>query len=217
MDMQIDVKELLDKAGLDEPLYPGKRVVRKCQQPGEYKSHCVLFDWKHPELLHIEVKAGLTGRDPKPDDLKKYPVSFQARTYVEIATDVEDDDEDGEARGSGGKGGGGKRPATVRKLSDEGGMFARVVEGKIPNVGEITKMVILGKEIAKESYAQVMEKFVEQIQHMKIAATDLLAEAGKFVTRYTPPPFMKARGDEVAKYKYDREKNEPMFGKPGMG
>jgi hypothetical protein len=209
--MQIKIREFLDHAGIEEALYPGKKLVWKCQQPGEFKSHCVVVDWKDKSLLHIEVKPGLTGHDLKPADLKKYPVSFQARTYVEVATDQdnEDSDEDGEgSRGS--ASGGGKRPA-MKKLSNSGGAFAKVVEGKIPELGDIKKLVIMGKEIAKESYAQVMEKFAEQIRHMKIATTDLMAEAGKFVTRYTPPAFMQATGDETANYKYDRLKNEDLF------
>lgn len=216
-DMHINVKEFLQHAGIEESLYPGKRHVHKCQHSGEYKSHCVVIDWKNPQNLHIEVKAGLTGRDLKPADLKKYPVSFQARTYVEIATDVEasndskrdDDEETGSASGRGG--GGGKKPK-MKKLSGMGNAFATVVEGKIPELGDIKKLVVLGKEIAKDSYAQVMEKLAEQIRHAKIVTTDLMAEAGKFVTKYTPPAFMKARGDEDAKYKYDRVKNEMMFG-----
>src|SRR3982750_2669698 len=85
--MQIQIREFLDHAGIEESLYPGKKLVWKCQQPGEFKSHCVVVDWKDKSLLHIEVKPGLTGHDMKPADLKKYPVSFQARTYVEVATD----------------------------------------------------------------------------------------------------------------------------------
>lgn len=217
--MHVQIREFLDHAGVEEQIYPGKRLLVKCPQPGEFKSHCVEIDWKNPALLHIEVKAGLTGHTLKPVDLKKYPISFQARTYMEVATDIandqDEDDEDG--RASSGRGGGGGKKPRMKKLSDSGGAFSKVVEGKIPDLGEIKKMVIMGKEIAKDSYAQVMEKFAEQIRHAKIATTDLMAEAGKFVTRYTPPAFMKPRGDEVAKYKYDREKNEIMFGGTAPG
>lgn len=211
--MHVQIREFLDHAGVEEQIYPGKKLLVKCAQPGEYKSHCVVIDWKNPDLLHLEVKAGLSGHDLKPVDLKKYPVSFQARTFIEIATgqDNAEDEDEGEDTSSSGRGGGGGKKPKVKKLSDSG-LFSRMAEGKIPEMGDIRKMVIMGKEIAKESYAQVMEKFAEQIRHMKIATTDLMAEAGKFVTRYTPPAFMKARGDEVAKYKYDREKNEIMFG-----
>lgn len=214
--MHINVKEFLDHAGIEESLYPGKRHVHKCQQSGEFKSHCVVIDWKNPENLHIEVKAGLTGRDLKPADMKKYPVSFQARTYIEIATDVEasnsnkEDEDEGET--SSGRGGGGGKKPKMKKLSGMGNAFANVVEGKVPELGDIKKMVVMGKEIAKDAYAQVMEKFAEQLRHAKIVTTDLMAEAGKFVTKYTPPAFMKPRGDEDAKYKYDRTKNEIMFG-----
>ena len=85
--MQTNIEELLKKSGLDEQLYPGKRVVKKCRQSGEYKSHCVVYDWRNPDKIVIEVKAGLSGRDLPPDELKKYPVSFQAPTFFEIIID----------------------------------------------------------------------------------------------------------------------------------
>lgn len=207
--MQLQIREFLNHAGIEESLYPGKRMLWKCLQPGEFKSHCVVVDWHDKSHLHIEVKPGLTGHDLKPADLKKYPVSFQARTYVEIDTGQDNDEEDED--GEDGKSGGGGRSPLMRKLSNAGGAFSRVTEGKVPELGTITKLVIMGKEIARESYGQVMEKFAEQIRHMKIAATDLIAEAGKFVTRYTPPAFMQPRGDETAKYRYDRTKNEDLF------
>ena len=212
--MHVQIREFLDHAGVEEAIYPGKRLLVKCPQPGEFKSHCVVIDWKNPALLHLEVKAGLSGHDLKPVEMKKYPVSFQARTYLEIATD-QDNEEDEEGRGSSGRGGGGGKAPKMKKLSESGGAFHRVVEGKIPELGEIKKMVVMGKEIAREAYGQVMEKLAEQIRNMKIATTDLMAEAGKFVTRYTPPAYMKSRGDEDAKYKYDRIKNEAMFGGSG--
>lgn len=82
--MQVNIEEVLNKAGLDEPLYPGKKVVKKCRQSGEYKSHCIVYDWRNPDKIVIEVKAGLSGRDLPPEELKKYPVSFQAPTFFEI-------------------------------------------------------------------------------------------------------------------------------------
>lgn len=85
MNLQIDIQELLDKAGLDEPFYPGKRVVKKCPQQGEYKSHCVVYDWRDPKKIRIEVKAGLTGHDLPAKELCKYPISFQAPTFIEVA------------------------------------------------------------------------------------------------------------------------------------
>lgn len=82
--MQVNIQELLGKAGLKEPLYPGKKVIQQCRQEGEYKSHCVVYDWRNPDKIIIEVKAGLSGRDLPPKELKKYPVSFQAPTFFEI-------------------------------------------------------------------------------------------------------------------------------------
>ena len=31
------------------------------------------------------------------------------------------------------------------------------------------------------------------------------------ISKFTPPPFLKPKGDENRVYKYNREKNEPMF------
>ncbi len=82
--MQVNIEEFLEQCGLDEPLYPGKKVVKKLPQPGEYKSHCIVYDWRDPDKIRVEVKAGLSGRDLDPKDLKKYPVSFQSPTYIEL-------------------------------------------------------------------------------------------------------------------------------------
>lgn len=87
MQIQTNIQELLDKAGLDEPLYPGKRAIKKCPQEGQFKSHCVVYDWRDPTRIRIEVKAGLTGRDLPPQELAKYPISFQAPTYIEVAVE----------------------------------------------------------------------------------------------------------------------------------
>jgi hypothetical protein len=84
MTNQINIQELLEKAGLDEPLYPGKRVVKKCPHQGEYKSHCVVYDWRDPGTIRIEVKAGLTGRNLAEKELKKYPISLQTSTFIEV-------------------------------------------------------------------------------------------------------------------------------------
>lgn len=82
--MQTDIQGFLQKAGLDEPLYPGKRVVKKLPQPGEHKSHCIVYDWRDPAKIRVELKAGLSGRDLTPKELKKYPPSLQAPTYIEL-------------------------------------------------------------------------------------------------------------------------------------
>ncbi|MFN3826012.1 MAG: hypothetical protein ACK4NR_00130 [Micavibrio sp.] len=218
--MKINIQEFLDHCGItDEKVYPGKRLVRKLRQPGEFKSHCVVLDWHHSDVLRIEVKAGLSGRTLPANELKKYPVSFQAETYVDIATandDDREDDEEEEGR-QGRAGGGGGRKMKKKLQGDMVSAFSTAQEGKVPELGQVKKMVVMGKEIAKQSYAQVLEKLAEQIKQTKIMATDLLAEAGKFITKYTPPPFMKPSGGEDKVYKYDRTKNEPMFGRPLMG
>ena len=34
----------------------------------------------------------------------------------------------------------------------------------------------------------------------------------KYITKYTPPAFLEAKGNEDAPYSYNRERNESMFG-----
>ncbi len=80
----INIEALLKKAGLDEPLYPGKRVVKPLRQEGEYKSHCIVYDWRNPDKIRIELKAGLTGKDLDPKILAKYPISLQTPTFFEF-------------------------------------------------------------------------------------------------------------------------------------
>jgi hypothetical protein len=218
--MQVNVKQFLEESGIKEPFYPGKRLVHKMQQPGEYKSHCVVLDWRNPETIRIEVKAGLSGKDLEPSKLKYYPVSFQTPTFVdiEIVNDNEEDEE--EEKGKSGKkgGGGGKKPA--RKLEDVAAFaseaFGNAVEKAAPEVGKIVEMVVLGTQIVKEAYAQVMGSLAQGMAHMKIGATDLLASAGKLVSKVEPPAFMKPKGDETVKYNYSQEKNADIGYRPGL-
>lgn len=211
--MKVDVKELLTSAGLeDESFYPGKRIVKKYVQHGEYKSHCAVFEW-HDDKILFEVKAGMTGRSLDVKELKKYPVSFQARTYLEIET-ANDDEEDEE--GSKGKsGGGGKKPA-VNKLEESSlssmGAFSKMADGAVSTLGDVKKFVIMGKEIAKEAYAQAFENLKVQLAQTKIMAMDLMKDVADIIHKATPGGGLAARGDEDIKYKYDAEKTAPMFG-----
>lgn len=220
--MQVNVKEFLEEAGITEAFYPGKRIIAPCRQAGEYKSHCVVLDWRNPEKIRIEVKAGLSGRDLEPKKLKYYPVSFQTPTYVDIEI-VNDNDESEEEEGSAkGKGGSGSKSPKKKSLDDMKSLaataFGDVMEGKVPELGKIIEMVVMGTKITAEAFGDVMGKLAQQIEHGKIAATDLLAKAGDFVTKYTPPSFMKPTGDEKATYKYDREKNADIgFSRAGPG
>lgn len=235
--MQVNIKEFVEQSGLQEPFYPGKRIVKACPQPGEFRSHCVVYDWRDPAKIRIEIKAGLSGIDLQPKDLVKYPVSFQAPTYIEIDVqtgsmvtrtrkpvandddkfsdmpndDFDDDNDDDETSGKSGKsGGGGKKPAK-KSLSQSLSSFSSAVEGAMPDTGKIVEMVVMGKKIAQEAYSNVVDKLKTQISHAKISTTELIAAAGKLVTKFTPPAFMKPAGDENKTYKYNREKNEPMF------
>jgi len=223
--MQVNIKEFIDQLGLEEPFYPGKRVVKLFPQPGEYKSHCVVYDWSKNDFIRIEIKAGLSGRDLTTDDLIRYPVSFQAPSYIEIdvksgemrsvetyANDDNEDDDEESGSGSKGKSGGGKRPAQKKKSFSHSMLsFASAVEGALPEFGKITEMVIMGKKIAEDAYEAVLNKLSIQVEHAKISTSELMAAAGKLVTKFTPPAFLKPKGDETKVYKYNREKNEVMF------
>lgn len=215
--MNVNIQNLLEKLGLKEKLYPGKKVVNKLQQPGENKSHAVVFDWHNSDTLRVDVRAGLSGKQLEPKELAKYPISFQAETYLEINT-AEDEDE-GEGETGKGKSGGSKGQKKKKEERPSLSAFSSVVEGKIPSAGEITKMVVMGKNIAEAAIGAVLETLVAQIQHAKVAPTELLAHAGKFVTKITPPEFMTPKEGETydKTYKYDREKNEPMFGAMSIG
>ncbi len=224
--MQVNVKQFLEEAGITEALYPGKRLVHTCRQPGDFKSHCVVFDWRNPEKIRVEVKAGLSGRDLEPKKLKYYPVSFQTPTYVDIEfindnKDKDDDkeEEEGKSSSSGKSSGGGKQPKKtlddIRLMASEA--FDNVKEGKVPSLGKIVEMVVLGTKIATEKFGAVMQTLAHGISHAKVSTTDMLAHAGKYVTKYEPPSFMKPTGDEEAKYKYDREKNADISFKSSLG
>ncbi len=227
--MDINIQEFIQQAGLSEPFYPGKRVVKPCPQPGEYKSHCVVYDWRSSNVIRVEIKAGLSGKDLPTKELVKYPVSFQAATFIEIdvktgaittktasqRTSSEDEDEE-EGSGTRGKGSASGGRGVARRSDKEISAssmlsFVAAAEGKVPDLGIITNMVVMGMQIAKEAYGQVLNTFFTQVDHGKVVASDLLSKAGNFITRYTPPPFLKAKGNEDAVYKYDRMKNEAMF------
>ncbi len=225
--MKVNVREFLEEAGVEEPFYPGKRLVHHCRQIGEYKNHCVVLDWRNPDKIRIEIKAGMSGRDLEPQKLKYYPVCFQSPTYVNIEVindneqEEDDDDKSSKGRGSTGKGGGGGKKPAKKSLKDvklmASNAFGSVMEGKVPELGKIVEMVVMGTKIATEAYGNVMKKLAQQIQHAKISATDLLAQGGKFITKYTPPAFMEPTGNEDVKYEYDQEKNADIGFRSGLG
>ena len=214
--MKVDVKELLSSAGLEnEGFYPGKRIVKQYVQHGEYKSHCAVFDWNDDNIL-VELKAGMTGRTLDAKELKKHPVSFQARTYLEIKASNDDkEDEDGEEGSKGKSGGGGKKPG-IHKLEESGlsslGAFSKMADGAVSTLGEVKKFVIMGKEIAKEAYAQAFDNLKVQLAQTKIMAMDLMKDVADIIHKATPGGGLAPRGDEDIKYKYDAEKTAPMFG-----
>tara|TARA_B100000073_G_C23739955_1_gene573424 strand:- start:2248 stop:2865 length:618 start_codon:yes stop_codon:yes gene_type:complete len=204
--MQVNVNELIEASDLKEPLYQGKRVVKKYPVAGDHKSHCMVFDWRDQGLLHVELKAGLTGRDLEPKDLAQYPVSFQARTFVDIETANEnEDEEESGTSGRSGKGGGGKRPAKHA--------FSKALDAEHAEHGKIKRMMIMGKEIAQEAFAVAYENLKEQLHQTKIAAMDMMKGVAN-IERATPGGGLDAKGNETINYKYNIEKNSTMFSGP---
>jgi len=210
--MLVDVQKFLDYADVKEALYPGKRLVKSCKQVGQYKNHCIVLDWRDPDVIRIDVKPGLTGKHLAPEVVKEYPVCFQAPTYVKIEViNDNDDEEDEDEEGKKGKSGDSKgtKPAK-KKLEDIGQIatrFGESVEGKIPSLGQIKEMMVMGMEIAKEGFAVAFAELTKQMEHAKISATEILAKSADLVTKVSPPAFLKPTGDETVTYKYDREKN----------
>jgi len=217
--MQINIVKFLKESGVSEKFYPGKRLVHACKQLGEYKNHSVVFDWRNPDKIRLEVKAGLSGKDLDAQILQKYPVSLQSPTYVDVELvhdkkvgdkETEDDEDRAGAHSSGkSSGGGGKQPKKIvtKDMKRIAQAFGDMVESKIPEIGNITEMVVMGMQVAQEAYGAVMGVLAHQIQHAHIAATELLAQAGSLITKYGPPSFMEKKGDETAAYNYDRDKN----------
>ena len=215
--MRIDIKKFLKDTGLEERFYPGKRLIKKCVAGGEHKSHAIVYDWRSPDLIRVEVKPGLSGEDLPKKELAKYPPSLQTKTFFEIdvnSGEVTKFSEDEESEGKGKSGGGGKSPAKA-KLEDKGASlssFMKAVEGAVPEAGDLKRAVVMVMEIAKEAFAPVLDAFVAQADKAKIVSSEILSQAGKYITKYTPPAFLEAKGNEDAPYSYNRERNESMFG-----
>ncbi len=211
--MLVNILEFLDHADIKEALYPGKRIVKSCKQIGEYKNHCIVIDWRDPETIQLNIRPGLSGKILAPEITKQYPVCFQMPTSVKISVPgkikkkKEDDDEEEKGKSSGG--GGGIKLAK-KKLEDVefiGSRFEKSVQGKIPKLGEIKEMMIMGREIAKEAFGIAFTELTKQIAHAKITVTEILAKAADLVTRVEPPSYIKPSGQETEKYEYDRDKN----------
>ncbi len=214
--MKVDIRELLVSAGLeDEAFYPGKRIVKPYIQHGEHKSHCAVMEW-HDNHILFELKAGMTGRALDAKELKKHPVSFQARTYLEIETANDDVEGDEDEEGSKGKSGGSGKKPSKRGIDDPDlsamNVFSKMADGAVSTLGEIQKFVIMGKEIAKEAYAQAFENLKVQLAQTKVMVMDLMKDVGDIIHKATPGGGLSPRGDETIKYKYDAEKTAPMFG-----
>lgn len=213
--MQVNIKKFLDQAGIKDSFYPGKRLVVPCAQTGEYKSHCLVLDWRDPSKILLRVKPGMSGKDLEPAKIKKYPVSLQTPTYVEIEViNDNEDDEDSEEETSKGKSGGSSKGQKTKKKEDGlmasmNEAFGEALEGKIPELAKIVDMMIMGSQISAKAFGDVFNKLIKQISHLKISPTDLLAEAGQFLKKVKPPSFIEPKAGEQydEDYKYNRELN----------
>jgi len=216
--MQVNIQELVKQTGKKENIYPGKRIVSKYTQPGEFKGHCVVFDWSS-DMLRVELKAGLSGKALDLKDLKNYPVSYQAPTFLELIAENDDleaktEEEEDEEGSKGKSGGGGKKPAT-KKLEDSDlslSAFDKVTEGQVPETAEIQKFVVMGKELAQEAYAQAFENLKEQLHQTKVMVMDIMKGVGDLIQKATPGGGLEAKGNENINYKYDSEKTHALFG-----
>ncbi|MEM9469732.1 MAG: hypothetical protein AAF988_06175, partial [Pseudomonadota bacterium] len=151
-------------------------------------------------------------------DLKNYPVSYQAPTYLKLLVnnDNEESEEEEDEEGEKGKsGGGGKKPKTeVLEETDLSSMnaFDKVSDGEIPSLGDIKEFVVMGKELAQEAFATAYENLTEQLKQAKVMAMDILKDVGNTIQRATPGGGLEAKGNEKINYKYDVEKTAALFG-----
>ena len=221
--MRVDIKEFLDNAGIGDTLYPGKRIVKPCKHIGDYKNHCVVVNWRTPETITIDIRPGLSGKNLPAEILKKYPVCFQMPTRVEIKVVNDNGDDEGEEeKGKSGRssgGGGGKKPAHTKPedMDTISARFGDSAEGTIPSGGEITNMIVMGVQIAKESFATAFAELTRQIRHAKITATEILSKAADMVTHIQPPSYVKPKGYETVQYDYDVEKNADIGMQMSLG
>ena len=216
--MIVDIKDLIRKAGKEEQFYPGKRILKRYTVPGEFKSHCVVFDWQ-TDTIKVELKAGLSGRNLDVKELKNYPVSYQAPTYLELEAENDDEDQkeedEDETKGKSGKGGsGGKKPKVVRLEDSDLSLsaFDKATDGQVSEKATITKFVVMGKELAQEAYAKAFENFKEQLAQTKVMVMDIMKDVGNVIKKATPGGGLEAKGTENVKYKYDTEKTAALFG-----
>lgn len=208
----VNIIEMLKNIGIkDTVFYWGKRIVKSLPQPGSFKNHAVIANWIEPEKIRLELRAGLTGKTLSAKELANYPLQFQSETFFELEVE---DDETQDDKGRAGKGGKGSASHAFKRRDPDAlrNSFWDARSEKVATTARLTRGVVMGMEIGKNILEKVFDQFCEQVRHARVLATDLLASAGKAITRYTPPPFMAPRGDENKVYKYDREKNETMFG-----
>ena len=223
--MHVNIQELVDETGLDEKIYPGKKLVKKYVQPGEFKSHCVVVNWQG-DNCRVELKAGLTGRDLDLSNLKNYPVSYQAPTFIELITDSsfkehdENTEDEEEEEGTSGKGGGGGKKPAEKKLEDSDlalSAFDKATDGDVPEMAKIEKFVVMGKELAQDAFAQAYENFKEQLQQTKVMALDIMKNVGDIIQKATPGGGLEAKGNETVNYKYDADRTGALFGAMSPG
>jgi len=131
---------------------------------------------------------------------------------VAIKNEENSDEEDEETEGE--KGGGSKGPSD-KKLEDAEvslSAFDKVTEGVVPEMAEIEKFVVMGKEIAQEAFAQAFDNLKEQLHQTKVMAMDIMKGVSDIIKKATPGGGLEAKGDESIAYQYDSDKTAGLFG-----
>ncbi len=83
--MQLSLQEFLTKTGLEEDLAPGEVKLKKHPSDKEGNSYTVVYDRKtDPQKVRVEVRPGLSGLMPMPQDMSKYAVWLQTQNFVEF-------------------------------------------------------------------------------------------------------------------------------------
>ena len=83
--MEMTLQQFLEKTGLHEDLAPGEVKLKKHPSEKEGNSYTVVYDRKsNPDKVRVEVRAGLTGMMPMPQDMSKYALWLQTQNFVEF-------------------------------------------------------------------------------------------------------------------------------------
>ena len=81
----ITAEDFLKKTGMEEPMAPGMIKYKHVTGDKEGGSYTVVYDWRsNLDKIRVEVRAGLTGKNPPKEELKNYAVWLQTQNYLEL-------------------------------------------------------------------------------------------------------------------------------------